>query len=135
MDLLKGVIEYGAQILQSQVATQLLLLAAFVLLAGYTRRNLDRNRTELKAALIECKRDGVVDAGLLQSAMTIIHRYRTVTISTLGGRREVPEEFREIDHDFQELRRRAHDVKNDRVVRLNRTLQRFDEKADAEGDE
>ena len=130
MEPLRAVLDYGAQILQSQVATSLILLAAFVLLTVYTRRTIARHRHELKAALIECRRDSLTDAGFLQSLMGITHSYRVLMMSVTSGQRQAPSELKDIDRRFDDLRKQVHDERNSRVVRLSKALERLQEKSE-----
>lgn len=135
MDALKTVLEYGAEILQSQVATSLLLLGAFVLQTVYTRRAIARHRAELKAAFIECRRDAIKDAGFMQSLMGVTHSYKVLVMTVTSGNRQPPPELKQIDERFERLRHEVHDERNNRVARLNKTLDRLQEKAEKEPEE
>lgn len=122
---LHDILTWGAQIIESPLAVAILLFTGNVLLLLWARHSIKRDRYELKLAIVECRRDGVVDANFLRSVLGITHRYRTAMVSAYGGRREVPAEIQSIDKDFTELRHKIHDETNNRVTRFNKIMERL----------
>lgn len=129
---MKELIEIASSIAQSQFALAIILLLANVLLVLWVKKSLSRTHAELKAAVLECRRDGLTDVGFLRTSMNINFEYRTLLVTALGGRREPPEGLKRIDEHFDSLRRRVHDEETSRKMRMDKTLERATIRAEGE---
>lgn len=99
-------------------ALSLFLFALVSLLLFHSTR---RTRQELLAGLLECRRDGVEDAGIIVSVLTMLAEYRVVSLLTSKGpKRQPPPELAQLEEKYRLLRTHVHDVRNDRVQRMDK---------------
>lgn len=132
--MMKEILEAAALIAQSPFALVMVLIISNAVQFIWTKRQLAKSHNELRAAVIECRRDGLTDVGFLRTSMNINFEYRTLLVTALGGRREPPTGLKKIDEHFDSLRRRVHDEETSRKVRMDRTLERATTKAEEEGE-
>lgn len=124
------------QALQSPFSTALLLLVFSYALVKWTRKQIERQRHELRAAILECRKDGLTDAGFLYTASNLTHQYRLLLLGQLGGKREPPRELAKIDERFEKFRRELHDERSMRKLRLDRSLEKEERASEnSDGDE
>lgn len=132
MDL-GAIIDVATNVLQSPMASSLLLLGGFLYASKMVRQQVTRVRQELKIALFECREDALKDIRFNASLLALASKYKAVVMSTTGGERSVPPVIRELDDDFGELRRQMHDETNRRAARVARARELLEKQHEEEG--
>lgn len=133
MDWVKALLEYGSQVVQSPFATALILLALVTISVLANRQMITRVRQELRMALLECRKDELVNSKFLSSALNIAGRYEMLLAVAPSDRRQSSPEAVELREDYHKLRREVHDEVGRRADRLATTLKMVEGAHQAKG--